>query len=176
MLLLLALLVFLFFAGVAMTVGEGLWSNTISLLCIMISGLAGAITGAPLGMMALEQTGQDDSYAWYYVFACTWGVFALTLVVLRILTDKISGTRVRFLPVVDKIGGILMGLAVAMMLTSFAGFALLYGPVKAGQSEWNQAEVSRVDAMKKAAQPFYTALKYFAEEEDIKMAIFRKQN
>ncbi len=165
MLLLLVLLGFLFFAGLAMCINEGLWNNTILLLCLLISGLASSLAGVPLGAMIFEKTGQDDAFAWYYVFVGLWGVFALTLLVMRIMVDKASKIRVRFLPLVDKIGGILMGFFVAVMLTSFAAFTLMNGPVKAGV--WKEASESHISTFEKVVSPFFTVSKIFARAEKI---------
>jgi len=174
MLLLLITLGFLFFASVAMTINEGLWSNTILLLCILISGLVGIVAGVPLGVMILEKLGKEDSFAWYCVFAGVWGVFVLTMVILRILTDKASRTRVRFLPVVDKIGGILMALAVAVMLTSFSAFTLVTVPINAG--EWKKSDAS--DSVKSgfayARNPFRVVLKNFVKSEEIDATFYGK--
>jgi len=174
MLLLLVLLGFLFFAAVAMCINEGLWNNTILLFCILISGLAASIGGVPLGVMILEKTGQADANAWYYIFVGLWSVFSLTLLVLRLVVDKASGIRVRFLPVVDKIAGPLMGLFVAVMLTSFAAFTLMNGPVKAGVGQWNEASASRISAFEKVVGPFFTVTKKFSRAEKTDSSFFSK--
>lgn len=174
MLLLLVLLGFLFFAAVAMCINEGLWNNTILLFCILISGLTASIVGVPLGAMILDKTGQADDNAWYYIFVGLWGVFSLTLLVLRIAVDKSSGIRVRFLPLVDKIVGPLMGLFVAVMLTSFAAFTLMNGPVKAGVGQWNEASASRISAFEKVVGPFFTVAKNFSRAEKTDSSFFGK--
>jgi len=174
MLLLLVLLGFLFFAALAMCINEGLWSNTILLLCIFLSGLAASVAGVSLGVMVFEKAGQEESFAWYYVFVGLWGVFSLTLLIMRTLVDKASKVRIRFLPVVDKIGGMLMGLAVAVMLTSFAAFTLMNGPVKAGVGKWNEANQSRISAFEKVASPFFTVSKKFSKAEKIDSSFFGK--
>ena len=163
MLYLMIALGFMFFAGVAMTVGEGLWSNTISLLCVLISGLAGATAGVPLGMMLMKQAEQVDDNAWYFIFAGMWGVFGLSMLLLRIVADKASKTRVRFIPILDKLGGIAMGLVVAVMLTSFAAFTLWSAPIKA-ESSWSKD--ARKPTFAKAVGPFNFVLQRFLEAED----------
>ena len=95
MLLLLVLLGFLFFAAVAMCINEGLWNNTILLLYVIISGLASSLIGVPLGALIFEKAGFDDAKAWFCIFAGLWAVFALTLLVMRLMVDKASKVRVR---------------------------------------------------------------------------------
>ncbi len=170
MIYLLVLLGFLFFAAVAMTINEGFWNNTISLLYLLISGIVGAVAGAPLGVLILEKAGQADENAWYFVFAGMWAAFSLSLLVLKILADQASRTRVRFIPLVDKIGGILMGLMVAVMLTSFAAFTLWHAPIKAGQSDWNKDD--RKATFAQAVGPFNFVLQRFLEAESVDGSLY----
>jgi len=170
---LLVLIGFLFFAGLAMTINEGLWNNTILFLCILMSGLAGVIVGVPAGAMILEQLDKDDSFAWYCVFAGVWGAFALTLLVLRIVADKASGTRVRFFSVVDKIGGMLMSLAVAVMLASFAAYTLLKIPIKAGEWKMQDASASVQSNFQYATSPFHTVVRKFVKAEEIDSEFYK---
>ncbi|MCH2113675.1 MAG: CvpA family protein [Pirellulales bacterium] len=157
----------LLFAGVAMTINEGLWSNTISLLLIMIAGLMALVGGIPLGTWGLAQTGQDVSFTWYYVFASIWVVFYLSLTLMRVVADRVSCTQVRFLPIIDKIAGPLMGAFVAIMFTSFAAFTLWRVPIMAG--EWDRAKASetQISAFSYAQTPFYNVAKSFLKSEDI---------
>ncbi len=174
MLYLLVLLVFLFFAGVAMTIGEGLWNNTILLFCVLISGLVAVIAGVPFGAMILEKAGQSDSNAWYFLFAGMWGTFALSLLVLRMMVDKASRIRVRFLPIVDKIGGILMALAVGVMLTSFAAYTLVRVPISAGEWKVGDASDSQKKAFAQAQNPFRVVVKNFVNAEGIDSPFYGK--
>ncbi len=165
---LLVLLIFLSFAGIAMTVNEGLWSNTITYICLIISGLAGAVGGVPVGMMVFDKTGKGAEFAWYFVFAGMWLVFTLTMLILRILTDKASQVRVRFLPIVDKIGGWVMCLLVAGMLEGFAAYTLLSAPVQAG--EW-KADTVQQTRMERAASPFTNVLVRFVDADKIDLPL-----
>jgi len=165
---------FLFFAGLAMTVNEGLWSNTISLLVVLVSGITAVVAGVPLGCMILEKSGKDDSFAWYFVFVGIWGVFVLSMILLRILTDKASLIRVRFLPIVDKIGGILMALAVATMLASFASYTLVRVPIAANEWEMSKASPGQQNAFATARNPFRIVLQNFVQVEDIDSPFYGK--
>ncbi len=165
MLYLLVLLGFIFFAGVAMTINEGLWNNTLLLISLLLSGIAAIVAGVPLGVMLLEQMGLAETRAWYAVFAGIWGVFAVSMLVLRILTDKASGTRVRFLPVVDKIGGILTSLLVALMLASFSAYTLERVPIKAGEWAASDASAAQRQYFALARNPFRIVVKNFTKAE-----------
>ncbi len=174
MIYLLVLVGFLFFAGVAMTIGEGLWSNTILLLCVLISGIAGVVAGVPVGTMILKQVDRPDEQAWYFVFVGVWGVFSLVMLALRTMTDKASRSRVRFLPVVDKMGGILMALAVAVMLASFSAYTLLKIPIQAGEWKISEASAAQRGYFLKAASPFHTVIQRFVKAEEIDTSFYGK--
>ena len=122
-----------------MTINEGLWSNTITLLLIMVASLIAIIGGVPVGNWGLEQLQKDASFTWYFLFAGIWIVFFFTLAIMRVLTDKISRTRMRFLPVIDAIAGPLMGIFVAILFTSFAAFTLRL-PI--GSGVWEKKDIT----------------------------------
>ena len=102
------------FAGVAMTVNEGLWNNAISLLCVTLGGMFGIFVGVPVGNMIGEQAGVSTENAWAYVFAGVWGVFALSVLIMRLMMDRTSLTRMKFIPLVDKFGGPVVGILVGV--------------------------------------------------------------
>jgi hypothetical protein len=125
------LLLFVLFAGIAMTVNEGLWSNTVTLLCVTLGGLLAWHWGPVLGRLVIEQAEPSSENEWAFWFASIWGVYFLVVTVLRIIADRSSRVRMRFIRPLDMAGGIVIGLAVAVMFSSFAAYAL-YIPIKAG--------------------------------------------
>ena len=160
-------ILFVFFAGVAMTVNEGLWNNAISLLCIMLAGVFGIFVGVPVGNMIIEQAEATTEQAWYFVFAGVWGVFALSLLIMRLMMDRTSRTKMKFIPLVDKIGGPLMGLLVAVMLTSFTTYTLDRIPIKAGQWSYSDASDWQKTIFKYGRAPFYNIAGQFAAGEGL---------
>lgn len=165
MLYLTVLLGFLFFAAVAMTVNEGLWNNAIAFFCITLGGLIGIFGGVPFGAWILGQAKKPDALAWYFVFAGVWGVFSLSVLVLRLATGAASGVRVRFHTLLDQIAGPLMGIMVAVMLTSFAAYTLLHIPIKAGEWDLGGAAGWQQKTFQVAQAPFYNVVKSFAKAE-----------
>jgi len=129
------LLIFVFFAGLAMTIGEGLWSNAVNLLCILISIPTGYIVGLPLGSWGFEQMDTANENYWYFTFAGMWLAFFVSMLLLRVFCDKISKVRMRFIPQLEMIAGPLVGLIVAIMFTSYLSFTIFAGPMAAGV--WN---------------------------------------
>ena len=140
MLWLCVLLFFMFFAGVAMTVGEGLWSNAINLFAVMLAGLSGVAFGYPLGDWAIVEFEKDASFLWYFRFAGVWLVFFVTMMVFRLVAERASKVRMRFLPQLEMIAGPLMGMFVALMFTSVFAWTLLKLPIAA--NEWKLSDAS----------------------------------
>ncbi len=75
-------LLFVFFAGIAMTVNEGLWSNTVSLLCVLFASMSAWYWGPMLGRFVIEQAEPSAANEWAFWFASIWGVFFLTVTIL----------------------------------------------------------------------------------------------
>jgi uncharacterized membrane protein required for colicin V production len=119
------LLLALVFAGIAMTVNEGLWSNTISLFSILIASLLAWDWGRVLGSYVIEQMKPSGENEWAFGFASVWAVFFFSVILVRILADRISRVRMRFVPQLDKALGILMGIMVAWCFAGFAAYTLL---------------------------------------------------
>lgn len=165
---LLTLLLFaILFAGVAMTVNEGLWNNTVSLFCILLAGIVAVLAGVPLGNWAQQQLEKDDTFAWYFAFAGMWLTFALAVTVMRLITDRTSRLRVRFIPPLDKIAGPLMGLLVAVMMMSFTAYTLDRAPLAAGEWSYQDASPWQVDTFSYARTPFMNVVGSFASGEEI---------
>lgn len=155
------LLSFVFFAGVAMTINEGLWSNTILAFIIIIAALIAIPWGYILGIVVIVAAQPSDEHAWAFTFATVWGVFALSVLIMRLIADRFSRVRMRFIPQLDKIGGALMGLVVATMFNSFVAVTLVLLPLKAGVWKVEEGSELQQKSMARAAAPIYTALTKF---------------
>ena len=69
------------FAGLAMTVREGLWSNTLTLINIIISGLVAFGFYSPL-VVYLDEEVTDGQHTYWLDFAIIWALFCVTMVIL----------------------------------------------------------------------------------------------
>jgi hypothetical protein len=161
------LVCFVFFAAVAMTINEGLWNNAISLLAIVLGGLFGMFVGVPVGNMIAQQANASTEQIWYFVFAGVWGVFSLAVLILRIIMDRTSRTKMKFIPLVDKIGGPIVGLLAAVMFTSFATYTLDRIPIKAGQWSYSDAAEWQKTVFMYGRAPFYNVASKFAAGEGL---------
>jgi Colicin V production protein len=106
-----------FFAGVAMMVREGLWSNTIALVNILVSGLVAFGFYSPLALYLDEQL--KGQYTYLLDFACLWMLFVVTMLICRAVTALASRTRMRFKNPIDPVGGPLVALVAAWVLAAF---------------------------------------------------------
>ena len=91
-----------------MMVREGLWSNTITLVNIIISGLVAFGFYSPLAIYLDEML--DGEYTYLLDFVTIWGLFVITMLVCRIGDG--SGFRkrgMRFKNPIDPIGGPMVG-------------------------------------------------------------------
>lgn len=161
------LICFVFFAAVAMTINEGLWNNAILLMAVVLGGLFGIFVGVPVGNMIAEQAGATSDKLWYFVFAGVWGVFALSVLVIRLMLDRTSRTRMKFIPLVDKIAGPLVGLVAAVMFTSFVAYTLDRIPIKAGEWSYSDASGWQKTVFTYARAPFYNVANAFAAGEGL---------
>ena len=165
MLYLIILLAFVFFASVAMCVGEGIWNNTIALISILLCGITAILFGVPLGTFVAAQVKAKPETMWFFVFGVTWGVFALSILVFRLLAEKVSGVRMKFIPQLDMLAGPLLGLMVAILFTSFTALTLLRIPLKAGQWNLNTASSWQRSAILTVSAPFHTVVKRYAQAD-----------
>ena len=160
------LIYFVFFAGVAMTVAEGLWSNTLTLLAILICGPLAIAAGYPLGLMLQERMDKPVEQTWYFVFGGVWLVFFFSVMVTRLFADRVaSRTRVKFVPPLEMAAGPLMGLAVAVVFTSFLTFTLFTIPIAAGEWPYATAADWQKTTMQTGSGPFNAVLKAMAGED-----------
>jgi hypothetical protein len=116
-----------FFAGWAMMVREGLWSNAISLVNILVSGLVAFAFYSPLAIYLDEML--DGQYTYLLDFVCIWLLFVVTMVICRGATALASRTRMRFKNPIDPVGGPLVALIAAWALSAFVMATLHTAPM-----------------------------------------------
>jgi hypothetical protein len=156
---------FVFFAGLAMTVGEGLWSNTISFIAITLGGVFAFTVGPPIGVWAMEKMDKPVDFLWFFLFAAVWLTFFLFVVIFRILTDRISTVRVRFVPPLELVAGPLMGLMVAVLFTSFVANTLWHYPIASGEWDLKAAASWQQSTFQVFAGPFHTIANHFLGDD-----------
>jgi hypothetical protein len=156
------LIYFVFFAGVAMTIGEGLWNNAVNLIMLLIASVSSVCLGYPLGLWLMAQLEKPAEFSWYFVFGGIWLVFFGWIMVFRIAGERLSKVRVKFVPPVETAAGPLVGVLLSTMFASFLAFTLFYVPIRAGYWDASKAASWQLTTMRGGAGPFYTVLKSVA--------------
>jgi hypothetical protein len=112
---------------VAFLLREGMWSNAVRLVCMITAGLLAMNFFEPVAKLLDDQVG--DSYTYFWDFVALWGLFALSLLILRLLTDTISRVRVRFLKIVDQWGGVAFAVCCGWFMVCFTTATLHTAPL-----------------------------------------------
>ncbi len=121
------LLFVVFIACLAMLIREGLWSNAIMFFNILLAATLATNYFEPLA-------GKFESWLgtpWRYVtdFLALWALFSGVLIILRVVTDKLSRTNVRFKLPVEWAGGIFFACWVGWLMVCFTTFTLHTAPL-----------------------------------------------
>ncbi len=123
------LLIVIFIAVVATLYPEGMWGNAIMLINVVTAGLVATNYFEPLATW-MESWGDWFASCTYLLdFLSLWAVFAITLIVLRMLTDRICRVKVRFLGLANQIGSVVFACLVAMVMVCFTTFTLHTAPL-----------------------------------------------
>ncbi len=95
------LLIFAACVGFAFT--EGLWSNAVRFVNVVTAALLAMSFFEPVAKLLDEQV--NDSYTYFWDFLALWVLFVVFMLIFRLLTNSISRVKVRFMGIVDRIGG-----------------------------------------------------------------------
>jgi len=123
------LLLVLFVAVVASLYTEGMWGNAIMLINVLIAGVLATSYFEPLANRLESMSDSLATYTYLLDFLCLWVIFAVSLIVLRLLTDKLCRVKVRFLKLADQIGSVIFACMVAMAMVCFTTFTLHTAPL-----------------------------------------------
>lgn len=119
-------LVIILFVCVAMLVREGLWSNALTFVNVLLAGLV-ATTQWEVVANWLDDQIPSGTYLWDFV--ALWLTFIVTFTILRAVTDLTSRVRVRFKLPLDWAGGILFALLVGWAMVCFTSTTLHTAPL-----------------------------------------------
>jgi hypothetical protein len=120
------LLVVILFACVAMLYNEGIWSNALRLINVIMAALLATNFFEPVARW-LDDMVPSCTYVWD--FLSLWVLFAVFVTVFRLLTDQISQVKVRFLGIVDQIGGAFLAVWIAWVMVCFTTMTLHTAPL-----------------------------------------------
>ena len=116
------------FAGLAMMVREGVWSNALTLINVIVSGLVAFGFYSPL-VAYLDEEVTSGQHTYWLDFAIIWALYAVTMIILRSLMATASKTRLRFRHPIDPVGGPILGFIAAWVLAAFTLATLHTSPM-----------------------------------------------
>jgi Colicin V production protein len=120
------LLLLVFVAVVIVLTREGLWSGLVMLLNIVA---AATVSTAWYERVAKLIDERMPSYTYLIDFLALWGLFAAVLLVMRLVTDRVSRTKVKFLRQVEMAGSPLVAAVAGWIMVCFAAASLHTAPV-----------------------------------------------
>src|SRR4029078_5181589 len=120
------------FAGLAMMVREGVWSNTLTLINVIVSGLVAFGFYSPI-VAYLDEDVTKGQHTYWLDFALIWALYAVTMLILRTLMAAASKTRLRFKHPIDPVGGPIMGFIAAWVMAAFTLATLHTSPMPKNQ-------------------------------------------
>ncbi|MCA9238536.1 MAG: hypothetical protein KDA44_23855, partial [Planctomycetales bacterium] len=85
--------------------------------------------------------------------------FFVTVLIIRILSDRWSRHRAKFVPPIEAAAGPLMGLFTAVMFASFSAFTIYSIPIAAGEWKFEDGSGWAQTTFKSGSAPFYTVSK-----------------
>lgn len=120
------LMLVILFVCMATLAAEGMWSNAIRLINTVTAALLAVNFFEPAARWMDEQA---PAATYVYDFVALWGLFIIFTLVFRGLTDRLSRVKVRFLMVVDQIGGGFFAFWTGWVLICFTMMTLHTAPL-----------------------------------------------
>jgi hypothetical protein len=115
------ILVIVFLAVALVLAREGLWSGLVMFLNLLVATTA-ATAWYPVVATLID--GSLPSFTYLLDFLAWWGLFAIILLVMREVTDRMSRTKVKFVKQVEMVGGPLVGILAGWLMVCFAAASL----------------------------------------------------
>ena len=120
------LLVLIFLACLAFVYQEGMWGGAVRLINTVTAAL---IASAYYENLANFLDKQMPSFTYAWDFLSLWAVFCGCMIIFRLLTDKLSRVKVKFLKIVDQIGSGVFALLVGGVMVAFVVFSFHLAPL-----------------------------------------------
>jgi uncharacterized membrane protein required for colicin V production len=115
------------FVSLAMLIREGLWTNALTLVNVLVAATVATNLWEPLADW-LDGQVPGGTYLWDFI--SIWVLFCAAFVVMRVVTDLASRVRFRFRRPVDFAGGLICAVLVGWALVCFTSATLHMTPLK----------------------------------------------
>jgi len=127
---LLTVLFLLIFAGcIAALYAEGMWGNGIRLINVITAGLLATNYWEPASRWLEGYSEKFSTFSYIWDYLVFWGLFALFMIVFRLVTDRISRVKVRFLKLADRIGSALLAAWIGWIMVCLTATSLHLAPM-----------------------------------------------
>jgi uncharacterized membrane protein required for colicin V production len=104
-------------ACVATLFKDGIWSNAIRLINIILSALLAMNYFEPYARVLENNLGMP--YTFLCDFIALWTLFTLFLGFLMFFTNKLSKVKLKFLKIVDQVGSLILAVWIGWMMVCF---------------------------------------------------------
>ena len=130
------ILLLIFFVVALASWFMGLWSNLITTMVVLLSGMVATAFFEPLAAYLDKPvvggpaaTSQLATYTYLLDMIAFWVLFLVTLLVLRVMTDAMSLYRVKFNIWVEMVGRSVTALWIAWLIVMICAFSLQISPL-----------------------------------------------
>lgn len=123
------LLLLIFAACVGFLITEGTWGNAITLINVVTAALVATNFFEPLAKFLEGIDSNVASFTYFLDFLSLWGLFTVSLVILKLLTAYASNVKVRFMGIVDRVGGVFFAVWIGWVMVCFTTMTLHTAPL-----------------------------------------------
>jgi uncharacterized membrane protein required for colicin V production len=120
---------FVLAACVAFLFNDGIWGNTLRLVNVIFAGLLAINFYEPLANLITNYSADIHSFTAFMDFLSFWICFVGFAAILMAVTDKVSRVRIRFLQIVERVGGIVLSLCVGWVMVGIVLTSLHTAPL-----------------------------------------------
>lgn len=111
---------------IAMLWNEGMWSNCLTLVNVLLSAMLAMNLFEPLADFL---DGKAPSFTFVWDYLSIWFVFFLSFIILRAATDQISKYRVKFIMPIEQAGRVISVVLIGWIMVSLALTSLHTAPL-----------------------------------------------
>ena len=126
---LMLLFLVIFVGSVAALYTEGMWGNAIRLINVITAGLLATNYWEPAARWLEGFNENFSTFTYLWDFLAFWGLFAGFMIVFRLLTDRISRVKVRFLKLADRIGSVFFAMWIGWVMICLTAMSLHMAPM-----------------------------------------------
>ena len=111
------MLIFIWFVCIAFLWNEGMWSNCLTLINVLLAALVAMNYFEPVADFLDEK---QPSYTYLWDYLSMWFIFFIAFAIARTATGLLSRTRVKFIPQIEQAGRVISVLLIGWILVCFA--------------------------------------------------------